>query len=96
MGRTALGSTISGVIGDFSSPAGIECRSSFYRAGDAEPFVFKCNPLWDDMMIAVVIDVGGTKIEAQTFDALWQCVDKLRFETRKTYEELVDVIFQAV
>ena len=36
------------------------------------------------------MDVGRKKIEAQTFDALLQCVDKLRFETPKTYEELVE------
>ena len=42
------------------------------------------------------IDVGRTKTEAQNFDALLQCVDKLRFETPTTYEELVDVVCQAL
>ena len=47
-------------------------------------------------MIAVCIDVRGSKIEAQTFDALWQCVGKLFFDTPRTYEELAEVICQAV
>ena len=42
------------------------------------------------------MDVGRKKIEAQTFDALLQCVDKLRFETPTTYEELVDVVCEVL
>lgn len=40
-------------------------------------------------MIAVGIDVGGTKIEAQIFDANWTCVDLRRVETPKTYDAIV-------
>ena len=47
-------------------------------------------------MSAVGTDVGGTKIEAQAFDALSQCVGKLSFETITTYEELVEVVCQAL
>ena len=47
-------------------------------------------------MIAAGIDVGGTKIEAQIFDAAWHCADKLRFETPNKYDQLVEVICQAI
>ena len=47
-------------------------------------------------MIAVGIDVGGTKIEAQVFDAAWKCADKLRLDTPNTYEQLVEAICQAI
>ena len=35
------------------------------------------------------IDLGGTKIEAQKFDADWNIADRRRIETPKTYLELV-------
>ena len=38
------------------------------------------------------IDLGGTKSEAQLFDANWQVIDKQRVATPGTYEELVDVV----
>lgn len=40
-------------------------------------------------MIAAGIDLGGTKIEAQVFDANWQLVARHRVDTPKTYPELV-------
>ena len=43
-------------------------------------------------MIAVGLDVGGTKIEAQIFDASWSCVDKRRIATPKTYPAIVKAI----
>lgn len=43
-------------------------------------------------MIAGGIDLGGTKIEAQLFDADWQVVGKKRVATPKDYSELVIAI----
>lgn len=40
-------------------------------------------------MIAAGIDLGGTKIEAQIFDAAWKRVDSLRIPTPKDYDLLV-------
>lgn len=40
-------------------------------------------------MIAAGIDLGGTKIEAQLFDANWDVADKRRLDTPKTYDALV-------
>lgn len=40
-------------------------------------------------MIAVGIDLGGTKIEAQIFDTDWQVVDRKRVATPKDYAGLV-------
>ena len=40
-------------------------------------------------MIAGGIDLGGTKIEAQVFDAGWQAVDRRRVDTPKDYPALV-------
>lgn len=40
-------------------------------------------------MIAAGIDLGGTKIETQIFDADWQCVDQRRVPTPKEYDALV-------
>lgn len=41
------------------------------------------------MMIAGGIDLGGTKIEAQIFDASWTIVHRHRVDTPKTYPELI-------
>ena len=38
------------------------------------------------------IDLGGTKIEAQKFDADWSIADRRRIETPKTYLELVGAL----
>lgn len=35
------------------------------------------------------IDLGGTKIEAQKFDANWNVADKRRIDTPTTYHELI-------
>ena len=43
-------------------------------------------------MIAAGIDLGGTKIEAQLFDADWQVITKKRVETPKDYPTLVQAI----
>tara|TARA_R110002167_G_scaffold100794_2_gene262765 strand:+ start:5509 stop:6423 length:915 start_codon:yes stop_codon:yes gene_type:complete len=40
-------------------------------------------------MIAAGIDLGGTKIETQIFDADWQCIDQRRVPTPKEYDALV-------
>jgi predicted NBD/HSP70 family sugar kinase len=40
-------------------------------------------------MIAVGIDLGGTKVEAQVFDDQWQCVDIKRVPTAATYGALL-------
>ena len=42
-------------------------------------------------MIAVGIDLGGTKIEAQIFDASWTCVDRRRVDTPQNYDAIVAV-----
>lgn len=47
-------------------------------------------------MIAVGIDLGGTKIEAQIFDANWICVDKRRVETPQSYAGIVTAIAQQI
>lgn len=41
------------------------------------------------MTIAGGIDLGGTKIEAQRFDAAWQIADRRRVDTPKSYPDLV-------
>ncbi|MDP5085719.1 MAG: ROK family protein [Yoonia sp.] len=43
-------------------------------------------------MIAVGIDLGGTKIEAQVFDADWAPLDARRVPTPLTYDALIDDI----
>ncbi|MGL4321840.1 MAG: ROK family protein, partial [Paracoccaceae bacterium] len=43
-------------------------------------------------MIAAGIDLGGTKIETQLFDAGWQRVGSRRVPTPATYEALVQAI----
>jgi N-acetylglucosamine kinase len=40
-------------------------------------------------MIAAGIDLGGTKIETQIFDASWACVERRRIETPQSYDALV-------
>jgi N-acetylglucosamine kinase len=40
-------------------------------------------------MIAAGIDLGGTKIETQIFDASWACVDRRRIDTPQSYDALV-------
>ena len=40
-------------------------------------------------MIAAGIDLGGTKIETQIFDASWTCIDRCRIDTPRNYESLV-------
>lgn len=40
-------------------------------------------------MIAAGIDLGGTKIEAQVFDANWQCATRRRIATPADYPSLV-------
>lgn len=40
-------------------------------------------------MIAAGIDLGGTKIETQIFDAQWHCVERRRVPTPKEYPALV-------
>lgn len=43
-------------------------------------------------MIAAGIDLGGTKIEAQVFDANWALADRHRVETPKNYDDLVQAV----
>ena len=43
-------------------------------------------------MIAAGIDLGGTKIETQIFDASWQVVGRQRVSTPKDYEALVNAL----
>ena len=40
-------------------------------------------------MIAAGIDLGGTKIETQIFDASWTCIDRRRIDTPTQYKPLV-------
>jgi N-acetylglucosamine kinase len=40
-------------------------------------------------MVAIGIDLGGTKIETQIFDENWDIVEKCRVSTPKTYPDLV-------
>ncbi|NBZ88082.1 ROK family protein [Rhodobacteraceae bacterium CYK-10] len=47
-------------------------------------------------MIAAGIDLGGTKIEAQVFDALWQRVDARRMPTPRDYPGLVAAMAEMV
>ena len=47
-------------------------------------------------MIAVGIDLGGTKIEAQIFDADWACVDKRRVKTPQNYASIVTAVAQQI
>ncbi|MCW1917172.1 ROK family protein [Rhodobacter sp. KR11] len=48
------------------------------------------------MIIAAGIDLGGTKIEAQVFDATWAKVDTRRVPTPKDYNALVAEMAAAV
>jgi N-acetylglucosamine kinase len=43
-------------------------------------------------MIAAGIDLGGTKIEAQIFDANWACIDRRRVETPHSYDAIVQAL----
>lgn len=43
-------------------------------------------------MIAAGLDLGGTKIEAQLFDADWKCVDRRRISTPGDYDALVQAM----
>ena len=43
-------------------------------------------------MIAAGIDLGGTKIEAQVFDADWNCAEKQRSATPQTYAGLLTAV----
>jgi N-acetylglucosamine kinase len=43
-------------------------------------------------MIAAGIDLGGTKIETQIFDANWVCVDRCRIDTPQNYDALVQAL----
>lgn len=47
-------------------------------------------------MIAGGIDLGGTKIEAQVFDAGWTRMDRRRIDTPKVYPELVAAMAEQV
>ena len=47
-------------------------------------------------MIAAGIDLGGTKLEAQLFDANWKCTQKIRFVTPQTYDALLSTLNEAV
>lgn len=47
-------------------------------------------------MIAIGIDLGGTKIEAQIFDASWACIDARRVETPKSYTALVAAVVDQI
>jgi predicted NBD/HSP70 family sugar kinase len=48
------------------------------------------------MIKAGGIDLGGTKIEAQMFDADWNVAQKRRTKTPKTYPELVNALVDQV
>ena len=43
-------------------------------------------------MIASGIDLGGTKIETQIFDASWACVERCRIDTPPNYAGLVQAL----
>ena len=45
-------------------------------------------------MIAAGIDLGGTKIETQIFDADWVCVDRQRIDTPSSYSVLVQTLVE--
>ncbi len=47
-------------------------------------------------MIAAGIDLGGTKIEAQVFDADWQVVARRRVDTPRVYADLVSEMAKIV
>lgn len=46
--------------------------------------------------MAAGIDLGGTKIEAQVFDAAWQLTARTRWPTPKSYRDLVAAMADAV
>ena len=46
--------------------------------------------------MAAGIDLGGTKIEAQVFDATWQLTARTRWPTPKSYRDLVAAMADAV
>ena len=48
------------------------------------------------MILAAGIDVGGTKIEAQTFAPDWSATARRRFETPRNYAELVAVVVDQI
>ncbi len=43
-------------------------------------------------MLATGIDLGGTKIETQVYDAEWQLVNSRRVATPRSYPELIDAL----
>lgn len=43
-------------------------------------------------MIAAGIDIGGTKIEAQVFDAHWKMADRRRVATPATYDAVIEAV----
>ena len=43
-------------------------------------------------MTAVGLDLGGSKIEAQIFDANWALTDKRRVDTPQNYHVLLNAI----
>lgn len=47
-------------------------------------------------MIAAGIDLGGTKIETQIFDASWVCVDQCRIDTPQSYDALVQALVDQI
>jgi len=47
-------------------------------------------------MIAAGIDLGGTKIEAQTFDKSWDRIDSRRISTPQTYDALLDALVELI
>lgn len=47
-------------------------------------------------MMAVGIDLGGTKVEAQVFDDQWQRVDARRIATASTYQNLLKDLIELV
>ena len=47
-------------------------------------------------MIAAGIDLGGSKLEAQIFNAEWTCVDRLRVKTPTTYDSLLQTLQEAI
>lgn len=47
-------------------------------------------------MIAAGIDLGGTKIEAQVFDADWHLIARQRWPTPKLYDDLVAAMVTAI
>lgn len=47
-------------------------------------------------MIALGLDIGGTKIEAQTFDKDWSLIERRRVETPAHYPDFLEVVCRQV